>query len=190
MLFQQYGLDLTDSYCEVSGPFFHDSKPADASHSLGDTLGYLENSFREDNTDGLEENTEDQARRNEWHPDIISDLHEFASDVVYTPPNALYDCRGGTPFFMGEQDTGYDGVNETEEDCTGFTSVSMPSAGCSGFLEDDADEATDIHLWSDEAWARVGGNALQEGCSHLTTVQMVEQDVAKTLKDHWFPHKF
>jgi hypothetical protein len=200
ILFQQYGLDPTDSYGEASRPLYvhGDSQPADASNSLGDriTLSIIQDTalnFREDNTESMEGNGEDQGWRNEWYPDIISDSHEFASDVVHNQPDASYDCQDRAPLFIGEQDTGYEGVNESEEDCTGFASGSMPSTDWGGFLDEDADEATNIHLWSDEAWARgdvAGGNALQERCSHLTTVQKVEQDVAKKLKGHWFPHKF
>ena len=201
MFFQQYGLDPTDSRCEVSRPFFHghDDKHADASNSLGDsiTLGNMQGNALsfcgEANAEGLEGDSRDQVWRDEWYPDIISDSHEFVADVGNTLPNAAYDCRDGTPFLIGEQDPDYDGVNESEEDCTGFASMSMPSTNWSVFPDDDADEKTNIHLWSDEAWARgdaAGGNDLQEGCSHLTTVQKVEQDVAKKLKGHWFPHKF
>jgi hypothetical protein len=202
MFFQQYGLDPTDSRCEVPRHFFYghgDSKHADASDSLGDpiTVGNMEDnalSFRgEDNTEGLEGDSGDQVWRDEWYPDIISDSHELVTDVENTVPNAAYDCRDGAPFLIVEQDTDYEGVNESEEDCTGSASVSMPSTNWSIFPDDDADEMTNIHLWNDEAWARgdaAGGDALQEGCSHLTTVQKVEQDVAKKLKGHWFPHKF
>ena len=189
MFFQQYGLDPTESRCEVS----RHNKHADASNSLVDAtiLGNMQDNalnFRgEDNAEGLEGDSRDQ-----WYPDIISDS-QFVTDVGNTLPNAAYDCRGGVPFLVGEQDPDYDGVNESEEDCTGFASVSMPSTNWSVFPDDDADEMTNVHLWSDEAWARgdaAGGNDLQEGCSHLTTVQRVEQDVAKKLKGHWFPHKF
>jgi hypothetical protein len=195
MLFQQYGLDFTDTHCEVSGPFLHDqddSKAAEASNSLEDpiTLGNMQDSalsFRgENNTEGLEGNSEDQPWHNEWYPAIVSD----SQHVVFTPPNASYDCQGGAPFL---QDAGYEEVNEIEEDCIGFASVSISSTDGSIFLEDDAGETVNDHLWSDETWARgdaSGGNALQGGCSYLTSVQKVEQDVAKKLKDHWFPQKF
>jgi hypothetical protein len=197
MLFQQYGLDPTDAHREVSGPFLHDqdqddSKAADASSSLGDpiALGNMQDSalsFRgENNTEGLEGNSEDEPWHNERYPAIVSD----SQDVVFAPPNASYDCQGGPPFL---QDTGYEGVNEIEEDCIGFASVSISSTDGSIFLEDDACETANNHLWSDEVWARgdaAGGNTSQEGCSYLTSVQKVEQDVAKKLKDHWFPQKF
>jgi hypothetical protein len=194
MLFQQYGLDPTDTHCEVSRPFLHDqddSKAADASNSLGDpiTLGNMQDSvlsFRgENNAEGLEGNSEDQPWHNEWYPAIVSD----SQDVVFTPPNVSYDCQGG-PFLP---DTGYEEVNEIEEDCIDFASVSISSTDGSIFLEDDAGETANNHLWSDVAWARgdaAEGNALQGGCSYLTSVQKVEQDVAKKLKDHWFPQKF
>ncbi len=133
---------------------------------------------------------DDSNWHNEWFPALVSDSQEFVGDVVFTPPNATYDCRGGAPF---SEDTGYEEVNETEEDTTGFASVSIPSADGSIFLEDDAGEMTNIRLWNDEAWAQgdaTRGNTLQEGCSYLTSVQKVEQDVAKKLKDHWFPQKF
>jgi hypothetical protein len=196
MLFQQYGLDPTDSHCEVSRPFLHDqddSKAAEASDSLGDpmTLGNMQDSalsFRgENNTGGLEGNSEDQPWDNEWYPAIVSD----SQHAVFTPPNASYDCQGGVPFL---QDTDYEEVDEMEEDCVGFASVSISSTDGSIFLEDDAGEMVNDHLWSDdETWARgdaSGGNALQGGCSYLTSVQKVEQDVAKKLKDHWFPQKY
>ncbi len=200
MLFQQYGLDHNDTHCMVSRPFLHgqdDSKAAYASNSLlGDlitvsntqvsTPGYC----GEDNTEGLEGNSEYQNWHNEWFPALVSDSQEFVGDVVFTPPNATYDRRGGAPF---SEDTGYEEVNETEEDTTGFASVSIPSADGSIFLEDDAGEMANIRLWNDEAWAQgdaTRGNTLQEGCSYLTSVQKVEQDVAKKLKDHWFPQKF
>ena len=195
MLFQQYGLDPTDTHCEVSRPFLHDqddSKAADASNSLGDpiTLGNMQDSalgFRgENNTEGLEGNSEDQPWHNEWYPAIVSD----SQDVVFTPPNASYDCQGEAPFL---QDMGYEEANKIEEDRTGFASVSISSTDGSIFLEDDAGETAINHLWSDESWAQghaAGGNAFQGGCSYLTSVQKVEQDVAKKLKDHWFPQKF
>ena len=195
MLFQQYGLDPTDAHREVSRPFPHDqddSKAVDASSSLGDpiALGNMQDnalSFRgENNPEGLEGNSEDEPGHNEWYPEIVSD----SQDVVFTPPNASYDCQGGAPFL---QDTGYEEVNEIEEDCIGFASVSISSTDGSIFLEDDAGETANNHLWSDEGWARgdaAGGNALQGGCSYLTSVQKAEQDVAKKLKDHWFPQKF
>ena len=193
MLFQQYGLDPTDTHCEVSRSFLHDqddSKAVDASNSLGDpiTLGNMQDSlsFRgENNTEGLEGNSEDQPWHNEWYPAIVSD----SQDVVFTPPNASYDCQGG-PFL---QDTGYETINEIEDGCIDFASVSISSTDGSIFLEDDAGEGANNHLWSDEAWARgdaAEGNVLQGGCSYLTSVQKVEQDVAKKLKDHWFPQKF
>jgi hypothetical protein len=181
MLFQQYGLDPTDTHCEVSIPFLHDqddSKAADARNSLGDpiTLGNMQDStlsFRgENNTEGLEGNNEDQPWHNGWYPAMVSD----SQDVVFTQPNASYDCQGEAPFL---QDTGYEEVNEIEEDCIGFASVSISSTDGSIFLEDDAGETADNHLWSDEARAQgdaAEGNALQGGCSYLTSVQKVEQD--------------
>jgi hypothetical protein len=200
MLFQQYGLDPNDTHCMVSQPFLHgqdDSNAADASNSLlGDpiTVSNTQDSTPgfcgEDNTEGLEGNSEDQNWHNGLFPAIVSDSQEFVGDVVFTPQNAIYDCRGGAPFL---EDSGYEGVNETEEDSTGFASVSISSADGSIFLEDDAGEMTNIRLWNDEAWAQgdaMKGNTLQEGCSYLTSVQKVEQDVAKKLKDHWFPQKF
>jgi hypothetical protein len=195
MLFRQYGLDPTDTHCEASRSFLYDqndSKAADASNSMGDhiTLGNMQDSalsFRgENNTEGLEGNSEDQPCHNEWYPAIVSD----SQDVLFNPPNASYDCQGGAPFL---QDTGYEEVNEKEEDCIGFASVSISSTDGNIFLEDDAGETANDQLRSDESWAQgdaAGGNALQGGCSYLTSVQKVEQDVAKNLKDHWFPQKF
>ena len=195
MLFQQYGLGPTDTHYEVSRPFLHDlddNNAADARSSLEDpiTLGNIQDSalsFRgENNTEGLEGNSEDEPWHNEWYPAIVSD----SQDVGFTPPNASYDCQGGAPFL---QDTGHEEINEIEEDCIGFASVSISSTDGSIFLEGDADKTANNRLWSDEAWARgdaAGGNALQGGCSYLTSVQKVEQDVAKKLKDHWFPQKF
>lgn len=199
MLYHKYGLDPTDSQCEVWGPFIHDhghsdSGPADASNFLGDStaLGNMHDntlSFRGENyTEGLEGGSEDQAGRNEYYPVTNSDLPEFASDVAHIPLN--YDCRDEVPFFVGKEDTDYERVIEKEEDCTGIASVSIPSTDWSASPEGDADN---IHLWGDEAWPRgeaVGENTLQEGCSHLTTVQKVEQDVARKLKGHWFPLKY
>ena len=195
ILFQQYGLDPTDAHCEGSRPFLYDqddSKAADASNSLGDpiTLGHMQDrvlNFRgENDTEGLEGNSEDQPWHNECYPATVSESH-----VVFTPLNASYNYQGGAPFL---QDTGYDEVNKIE-DCNDFTSVSISSTDGSIFLEDDASETANNHLWpgSDEAWARAddaGGNDVQGGCSYLTSVQRVEQDVAKKLKDHWFPQKF
>ncbi|KAI0285063.1 hypothetical protein BGY98DRAFT_1173700 [Russula aff. rugulosa BPL654] len=195
MLLQQYGLDPTDTHREVSRPFLYDqddSKAADASNSLGDpiTLGNMQDSALssrgENHTEGLGGNSEDQPWHNEWYPAIVSD----SQDVVFTPPNASYECQGEAPFL---QDMGHEEANEIEEDCTGFASVSISSADGSIFLEDDAGETAINHLWRDESWAQghaAGGNAFQGGCSYLTSVQKVEQDVAKKLKDHWFPQKF
>jgi hypothetical protein len=192
MLFQQYGLDPTDTHCEVPRPFLYDqddSRPADASNSLGDliALGNSAPSFRgEDNTEGLEGNSEDQPWHNGWYPAIVSN----SQDVVFTPLNTSHDCQGEAPPL---QDMVYEEFNEIEEDCIGFGSVSISSTDGSIFLEDDAGETANNHLWNDESWARgdaAGGNVLQGGCSYLTSVQKVEQDVAKKLKDHWFPQKF
>jgi len=195
MLFQQYGLDPTDTHCEVSIPFLHDqddSKVADASNSQGEpiTLDNMQDSalsFRgENNTEGLEGNSEDQPWHNEWYPAIVSG----SQDVVFTQPNASYDCQGEAPFL---QDTGYEEVNEIEEDCIGFASVSISSTDGSIFMDDDAGEMANDHLWSNEAWAQgaaAEGNALEGKSLYLTSVQKVEQDVAKKLKDHWFPQKF
>jgi hypothetical protein len=195
MLFQQYGLDPTDAHCEVSRPFLHDQddgKATDTSNFLGDpvALGNMQDSapsFRgENNNEGLEGNSEDPPWHNGWYPAIVSN----SQDVVFTPPNASYDCHGEALFL---QDMDYEEVYEIVEDCIGSASVSISSADGSIFLEDDAGETSNNHLWSDESWAQgdaMGGNALQEGCSYLTSVQKVEQDVAKKLKDHWFPQKF
>ncbi len=60
-------------------------------------------------------------------------------------------------------------------------------------MDDDAGEMANDHLWSNEAWAQgaaAEGNALEGKSLYLTSVQKVEQDVAKKLKDHWFPQKF
>ena len=197
MFFQQYGLDPTDAHGEVSRPFLHDrddSKAADASNSLGDpiTLCNMQDSVpsfhREYNTEGPEGDSEDQPWHNGWYPLNVSD----SQDVMFTPPNVSYDCQGEAPFL---QEMGYEEANEIEEDCIGFGSASISSTDGSIFLEDDAGETANNHLWSDEdeSWVRgdaAGENALQGGCSYLTSVQKVEQDVAKKLKDHWFPQKF
>ena len=196
MLFQHYGLDPTDTHREDSRHILHDqddSKAMGASNSLGDPIipGNMQDSalsFRgEYDTGGLEGNSEDQPWQNEWYPVTVSD----SQDVVFTPPNVSYDCQGGTPFL---QDMGYEEVNEIEEGRIDFASVSISSTDGSIFLEDDAGETANTdHLWSDESWAQrdaIGGNALQGECSYLTSVQKVEQDVAKKLKDHWFPQKF
>ena len=196
ILFQQYGLEPTDAHREGSRFPLHDqddSKAADASDYLGNpiTFGHMQDrapSLRgENNTGELEGNSEDQPWHNECYPAIVSGSH-----VVFTPLNASYNYQGGAPFL---QDMGYDEINEIEEDCNDFTSVSISSTDGSIFLEDDAGETANNHLWpgSDEAWGRAddaGGNAVQGGCSYLTSVQKVEQDVAKKLKDHWFPQKF
>jgi hypothetical protein len=202
MSFDQYGLDPTDNHREVLRPLLRghcDSEPADAGNDpLEDPIvvGFTQDSALSlrggDYFGGLGGDSGDQAMLNECHPAIISDSPEFASDVAYIPPNASYECRDGTAFVVGEEDTDYERDIEAVENVSGFDSVSIPSADWSAFPECEVDTAN-IHLWSDRAWPRgeaVGGNGLQEGCSHLTTVQRVEQDVARKLKGHWFPQKF
>jgi len=164
MLFHQYGLDPTDNHCE-------------------DLLnGYY--------AEELEKNKEEQAGRSEYYPAIFSESPVFASDDI--APNASHDCQNEGQVFIDE-DTDYERVTEREEGYSGLDLSSILSADWSVFLENEADKATNIHLWSEEAWPReaaAGETTLQEGCSHLTTVQKVEQDVAKKLRGHWFPHKF
>jgi len=205
MLFHQYGLDPTDNDCEISEsrPFLHDyddNEPVDVRYPLEDPTA--DPATMQDSSvlsfcgkydaEGLDRNGEDQARCSEYDSAVISDPPEFANAVTYISPNASLDCPNGAPFLIDE-DTGYGSTIAREEGYTGIDLSSIPSADWSDFLEGDADRATNIHLWNDEAWPRgeaVGGNTMQEGCSRLTTVQKVEQDVAKKLKDHWFPHKF
>ncbi len=203
MLLHQYGLDPIDRHDEVLRPLLHghdDREPADACNPLGDPAALY--TMQDDSApsygrkfyaEGLEGNSENQAGCSEYYPSVISDSPEFANQVTYIPTNASHDCQDGAQLFIDE-DTEYERVTEIEEGCTGHDLSSMPSADWDALLEGDADRATNIHLWSDEAWPRgeaIGGNTLQEeGCSHLTTVQKVEQDVAKKLKGHWFPHKF
>jgi len=202
MLFHQYGLDPTDNSCEVSRPFLHgydDNEPVDARYPLEDptALGTMQDSSvlnfcGKYYAEGLDRNDEERAGCSEYGSAVISDPPEFADAVAYIPPNASLDCPNGAQL-LTDEDTGYGSTIGREECYTGVDLSSIPSADWSAFLEGDADRATSIHLWNDEAWPRgeaVGGNTLQEGCSRLTTVQKVEQDVAKKLKDHWFPHKF
>jgi len=189
MLFHQYGLDPED-HCQVMRPSLND---------LGNSLGDLGN--MQDNAlsfcgggyaEGLEGHSEGQTGHSEHYPAIISDSPEFASQVGPNPLNGSYDCRDGATFLIGE-DMGYEGALETEEGCTDFDSDPISVADWRALPEGDTDRTASIHLWDDKAWPRgdaVGGGALQEGCSHLTTVQKVEQDVARKLKGHWFPHKF
>ena len=202
MLFHQYGLDPTENNCEVSRPFLHDyddNEPVDARYPLEDptALGTTQDSSvlnfcGKYYSEGLDRNDEERTGCSDYGPAVISDPPEFADAVTYIPPNASLDCPNGAQLLIDE-DTGYGSTIGREECYTGVDLSSIPSADWSAFLEGDADRATSIHLWNDEAWPRgeaVGGNTLQEGCSRLTTVQKVEQDVAKKLKDHWFPHKF
>ena len=199
MLFHEYGLDPIDNNCEVSRPFPHDyddNEPMDAHYPLEDpaALGTMQDSSALNfcgkyYAEGLDRNGEVRAGSSEYHPAVISDPPELANAVTYIPPNASLDCPNGTQLIIDEG-TGYGSAIGREGDYTG---VDLSSISSSAFLEDDDDRTTSIHLWNDEAWPRgeaVGGNSLQEGCSRLTTVQKVEQDVAKRLKDHWFPHKF
>jgi hypothetical protein len=201
MLFHQYGLDPTDDNCEVSEsrPFLHDyddSELVDVRYPLEDpaTLGTMQDSSAlnfcgQYYAEGQDRNGEVRAGCSEYYPAVISDPPEFANAVTYIPPNASLDCPNGAQLIMDE-DTGHGSAIGREEDYTG---ADLSSISSSAFLEGDDDRTTSIHLWNDEAWPRgeaVGRNTLQEGCSRLTTVQKVEQDVAKKLKDHWFPHKF
>ena len=202
MLFHQYGLDPTDNDCEVSRPVlqdYDDNEPVDVRCPLGDPtdLGAMQDSSvlnfcGKYNAEDLDRNGEDRAGCSEYDSAVISDPPEFANVVTYIPPNASLDCPNGAQLLIDE-DTGYGSTIGREEGYTGIDLSSMPSADWSDFLEGDANRATNIHLWNDEAWPRgeaVGGTTMQEGCSRLTTVQKVEQDVAKKLKDHWFPHRF
>ena len=201
MLFHQYGLDPTDNNCEVSEsrPFLHDydgNELVDVRYPLEDpaALGTMQDSSAlnfcgEYYAEGQDKNGEVRAECSEYYPAVISDPPEFANAVTYIPPNASLDCPNGAQLIMDE-DTGDGSAIGRKEDYTG---VDLSSISSSAFLEGDDDRTTSIHLWNDEAWPRgeaVEGNTLQEGCSRLTTVQKVEQDVAKKLKDHWFPHKF
>jgi hypothetical protein len=202
MLFHQYGLDPTDNEREVSGSSLHDyddNEPGDVHYPRGDptALGTMQDGSVLDfcgiyDAEDLDRNGEDGAGCSEYDSAVNSDPAEFANVVTYIPPNASLDCPNGAQFVIDE-DTGYGSAITREEGYTGIDLSSIPSADWSDFMEGDADRATKIHLWNDEAWPRgeaVGGNTTQEGCSRLTTVQKVEQDVAKKLKGHWFPHKF
>jgi hypothetical protein len=199
MLFHQYGLDATDDYCEDLRPFLNgygDSEPADACTPPGGpiALGTMQDSSApsfggEYYAEEFEGNKEEQAGRNEYYPAICSESPVFASDDM--APDTSHDCQNEGQVFVDE-DTDYERVIERGEGYTGLDLSSILSADRSAFLEDEADRATNIHLWSEEAWPReaVGETTLREGNFHLTAVQKVEQDVAKKLKDHWFPHKF
>jgi hypothetical protein len=70
-----------------------------------------------------------------------------SQDVVFTQPSASYDFQGGAPFL---QDTDYEEVNVLEEDCIGLASVSISSTDGVIFLEDDAGETANDHIWSDD----------------------------------------
>jgi hypothetical protein len=199
ILFHQYGLDPTDDNCEDLRPFlngYDDCEPRDACTPPSDpaALGTMQDSSApsfggEYYAGELEGNEEEQGGRSKYYPAIFSESPVFASDDI--APNASHDCQNEGQVFIDE-DTDYERDIEREEDYTGLELSSVLSADCSAFLEDEADKATNIHLWNEEAWAReaVGKTTLQEGSFHMTTVQKVEQDVAKKLKGHWFPHKF
>ncbi|KAH9963210.1 hypothetical protein BC827DRAFT_150019 [Russula dissimulans] len=196
MVFHQYGLDPPEDHFQVLRPPLHDHgdrEPPDPGNYLGDSadLGNMQDntlSFRGGGyAEGLEGCSEDQTGCSEHYPAIISDSPVFASQVGPTPLNGSYDCQDGAMFLIGE-DPRYERVLETEEDCTYFNSDPISFADWRALPEGDTDRKASIRLWDDKAWPR--GDALQEGCSHLTTVQKVEQDVARKLKDHWFPHKF
>ena len=199
ILFHQYGLDPTDDNCGDLRPFlngYDDSGPVDACTPPGDpiALGTMQdNDVRsfggEYYAEELEGNKEEQGERSECYPAIFSESPVFSSDDM--SPNASHDCQNEGQVFIDE-DTDYERAIEREGDYTCLDLSSVLSADCSAFLEDEADRATNIHLWNEEAWAReaAGKTTLEEGSFHLTTVQKVEQDVARKLKGHWFPHKF
>ncbi|KAI0254264.1 hypothetical protein BJV78DRAFT_1186629 [Lactifluus subvellereus] len=203
MIFYQYGLDPIDNHCGAPRHILRDdgySEPGDASPLLGNSADvgstqYCALSLRgEDDTEGAEGNIEDVAGCHEYHAGVISDSHEFANDMVYTQPNASDEWQNEALFFTSEEDIGYgETIVGTKECCDGLDSASMASADRSALPEGDVDRMTNIHLWDDEAWPReeaVGRSVVHGEVSHLTAVQKVEQDVARKLKGHWFPHKF
>jgi hypothetical protein len=203
MRFDQYGLDRIDNHLEISRSLFRDDgdEPGDASPPLE---GFATPSIRrystlslrgEDDMEMLEGNIEDMAGCHEYPPGIIPPLPEFANDMAYTEPNTSDEWQNEAPF-VTNKDIGYETIIGTKtRGCRDdFDSISIASADRSASLaEDDVNRTTKIHLWDDEAWPReeaVGRSVSQGEVSHLTAVQKVEQDVAKKLKGHWFPHKF
>jgi hypothetical protein len=206
MIFYQYGLDPIDSRFEVPRPLLLDDgncEPGDTSPLLGNCVApsvmqYSDLSLRGE--DGIEElvgDIEDIASCHEYAPEINTASPKFANDMRYTQPNAPDEWQNEALFFTCEEEMVDDEMvietkTKTEECYDGFDSISIGSADRSAPPERDANRTTNIHLWGDEAWPReeaVGQSVLQE-VSHLTAVQKAEQDVARKLKDHWFPHKF
>jgi hypothetical protein len=200
MRFDQYGLDRIDNHLEISRPLFRDDgdEPGDASPALDDFATHSIRQYGtlslrgEDGMERLESDIEDMAGCHGYPLGIIPLLPEFANDMAYTEPSTSDEWQNEA-LAVTNEDIGYETIigTKTRGCCDEFDSISIVSADRSTL--DDVNRTTKIHLWDDEAWPReeaVGRSVSQGEASHLTAVQKVEQDVAKKLKGHWFPHKF
>jgi hypothetical protein len=121
----------------------------------------------------LETYGKDSFQYYEDYPSTAFNSPVIANDMMYTVPSSPYQRQNEAVFFTDEADTNtnYEIAMET---------MSESSADFSVQPEDDEDTRTNIRLWDDAVWPR----------GELTNVQRVEQDVAKSLKGHWFPYKF
>jgi hypothetical protein len=181
----QYGLEPIDRNCEVPLPLLH---PGGSEEIVGtsspprnsDTLGTIRNTqhisldFQGEYQVGeLETYDKESFQYYEDYPSTAFDSPVIANDMMYTEPSSPYQRQNEAVFFTDEADTNtnYEIAMET---------MSESSADFSVQPEDDEDTRTNIRLWDDAVWPR----------GELTNVQRVEQDVAKSLKGHWFPYKF
>ena len=185
MALYQYGLEHMDRNCEVPLALLHHGgneviEGTSSPPRNSDTLGTIRNTQHrtldfqelEDYQLGeFETYGEDAPQCYEDYPNTVFDSPVFANDMVYTVPSSPYERQNEVVFFTDEGDANYE---------TAMESMSGLSADFSVQPENDEDTRTNIRLWDDAVRPR----------GELTNVQRVEQDVAKSLKGHWFPYKF
>ena len=179
----QYGLDTIDSNSEVPLALLHPdgTKGIEGTSSPPrnlDTFGTFRNTqhrsldFQGGYQAGeLETYSEEALQHYEDYPSTVFNSPDLANDMVYTVPSSPYEHQNEAVFFTNEGDTDHR---------IDMESASEPSTDFSVQPEVDEDARTNIRLWDDAVRPR----------EELTNVQRVEQDVAKKLKGHWFPHKF
>ena len=179
----QYGLELIDGNYEVPLPLFRptssdeiEGRSSPPRHS--DALGTVRNTqhrslcFQGYEIGEFDTYGEGELQCYEDYPSTVFNSPELANDMVYIVPSSPYEHQNEAVFFTNEDDTNHEMAMEpTSEPSTDF--IAQP--------EHDEDTRTNIRLWDHDA-------VLPRG--ELTNVQRVEQDVAKKLKGHWFPHKF
>ena len=175
----QYGLELTGNNCEVPLPLLHlddrediEGRPQRNSDTPGTPGNTQHRPLDFQGEYHLGEYGKDVFQRFEGYSSTMYNSPEFANDIAYTSPNSPYGCQNEETFNSTNEG---DASHEMAMD-----SMSVASAELSAQPEDDEDTKTNIHLWDGVVWPR----------AEMTNVQRVEQDVAKTLRGHWFPYKF